>query len=304
MSVRVLRAGLLTTVQDLGRVGHQHDGVSVCGAMDVAALRLANAVVGNPDAAAGLEVTLLGPALQFQDDAVFCIAGADLSGTLDHEPVALLRALHARAGSVLTFGDRVNGCRAYIAFAGGIDVPVVLGSRSTDLRARFGGFNGRALAKGDVVETGKLDFAARRAAAAITPRRAPRDEVTVRALPGRHFDLLMAESRAFLLSEQARWFRVTPQSNRMGYRLEGPPLGFAQQIEMISEPVVFGTVQLPPGGNPIVLMADRQTTGGYPRVLEVATVDLPLLAQAAPGMRVRFVRTTLEEAQDSLNHAR
>ena len=307
MSLRLVRPGLLTTVQDLGRFGHQHEGVPVGGAMDAPALRLANSLVGNPESAACLEVTLLGPALQLQDDVVLAITGADLSATLDDKPIALGRALLARAGTHLTFGQRNNGCRAYVAFAGGIDVPIVLGSRSTYLRARMGGFNGRALAKDDVVPLGRPSKDTQRIAAALPAGAvaaigpglpiAPRDAVAVRAMRGRHFAALTAQSRAALLSANAQWFRLSPQSDRMGYRLDGPQLALRHPLEIISEPVVFGTVQLPPGGNPIVLMADRQTTGGYPRVLEVATVDLPLLAQTAPGMRIRFTEVSLEEAQ-------
>jgi antagonist of KipI len=293
----VIRPGLLTTVQDLGRYGHQHEGVSVGGAMDTPALRLANALVGNPEGAAALEVTLMGPVLEFQDDAVISITGADLSATLDQQPIPRLRAIRVTAGSQLEFGERINGCRAYIAFSGGIDVPVVLGSRSTYLRAGIGGFGGRALARGDIIGIGEPASHARSIIPSIVMPVPPRDDVTIRAMRGRHFAALNRASRAALFSADEEPFRISAQSDRMGYRLEGPGITMQRAVEIASEPVAFGTVQLPPGGSPIILMADRQTTGGYPHVLEVASVDLPLLAQSVPGTRLRFSETSLEEAQ-------
>jgi len=313
--VRVQRSGLLTTVQDLGRTGHQHEGVPVGGAMDRAALRLANLLVGNAEGEAALEVTLHGPVLELEGDVLLSITGADLSASLDDRPLALDRAVHAPAGARLTFGRPVTGCRAYLAFAGGIAVPPALGSRATYVRAGLGGLGGRALAPGDLLPLGEPTEWSHRLAASIPLRRtapwgpAPRqlartgEDIEVRALPGAHFGALAPESKAALLADAgnphsaAGWFVVTGESDRMGYRLDGPSLALAQALELVSEPVAFGTVQLPPGGKPIVLMADRQTTGGYPRVLEAIGVDLTLLAQAAPGTRVRFRETSLEEAQ-------
>jgi antagonist of KipI len=297
MSVCVIRPGLLTTVQDLGRYGHQHEGVAVGGAMDVPALRLANAIVGNPEGAAALEVTLLGPTLEFEDDVVISITGADLSATLENHPMPRMRATNVSAGARLTFGEPIKGCRAYIAFRGGIDVPIVLGSRSTYLRANIGGFRGRALAKEDVLSIGEPEVQARSISPSIAMPAPPRDEVVVRAMRGRHFEELSFASRTTLFSADGEPFRISAQSDRMGYRLDGPVLTMERPLEILSEPVAFGTVQLPPGGNPIILMADRQTTGGYPRVLDIASVDLPLLAQSAPGTRVRFSEVSLEEAQ-------
>jgi len=312
VNLRVLRAGLLTTVQDLGRTGHQHEGVPVGGAMDTAALRVANLLVGNAESAAGLEVTLLGPTLELPGDVLLSITGADLAPTLDERPLLMAHAVHAPAGSQLAFGGPRAGCRAYVAFAGGIDVPLVLGSRATYLRAGIGGLHGRALAADDRITLGEPSARSRRIAACVavgssaswSPARfagtalrvlpSTGTAVEVRALRGRHYDELTAAS------QQALWlepFVVSGDSDRMGYRLVGPPLALAEPRELVSEAVAFGTVQLPPGGNPIVLLADRQTTGGYPRVLEVASVDLPLLAQTPPGGQVRFREVSLEEAQ-------
>jgi antagonist of KipI len=314
VAVRVLRSGLYTTVQDLGRAGHQHEGVPVCGAMDASALRVANLLVGNPETAAALEVTLLGPTLELSGDVLLSVTGADLSATLDAQPIAPGRTVHARAGARLTFGARITGCRAYVGFAGGIAVPPVLGSRSTYVAGRLGGLRGRALMSGDELPVGEPGARSRALAAVLEPGQvapwwpaplragmpagsAGEDTVEVRALRGRHFEALTSASRDALLSGAAEWFTVSAASDRMGYRLEGPPLALQDPLEMISEGVAFGTVQLPPGGALIVLMADRQTTGGYPRLLEVASADREVLAQARPGTRVRFREVSLEEAR-------
>jgi len=304
-AIRVIRPGLLTTIQDLGRPGHQREGVPVGGAMDTVAARVANLAVGNGPGEATLEVTLLGPTLELDGDVVVAVAGADLGARLDGEPVMPGRAVRGRPGSRLTFAGPGAHCRAYVAFAGGIAVPPVLGSRSTYLRGRFGGLEGRALKAGDVLPLGQPSVLAHRIAERIRPGgsaawTAWRGEVVaysaslVRAVRGAHFGALTPASAAALLSQP---FRIAPESDRMGYRLTGPALELQLPMELLSEAVTFGTVQLPPGGQPIVLMADRQTTGGYPRVLEVATVDLPILAQAPPGAQIRFQEISLETSQ-------
>lgn len=302
--LKVLRPGLLTTVQDLGRA-RQAEGVPAGGAMDRFALRLANLAVGNAEGAAALEVTLLGPTLEVQGDVVLAIAGADLGARLDDRPVPLGRAVRTKPGAWLTFGGSSEGCRAYVAVAGGIDVPLVLGSRSTYLRGRFGGLAGRALAAGDVLPLGGPTPLNERIAKGLAPGRATswtavpanrpdyRTDV-LRALPGAHLGLLTPEARETLWRAP---FRVTSESDRMGFRLEGPPLELEHATELVSEPVAFGTVQLPPAGRPILLMADRQSAGGYPRILEVAGVDLPVAAQARPGATLRFQEISLHEAQ-------
>jgi len=308
MSVRVARPGLLSTVQDLGRPGLQRHGVVVGGAMDTTALRIANLLVGNAQDAAALEVTLLGPTLEFDGEHLFAIGGADLGAHLDREPVPPWRPCKAGPGSVLSFTGARSGCRAYVALAGGIDVPRVLGSRGTDLRAGIGGVGGRALAAGDVIAIGapstharrwldELSARARRVAGWGASRSlfAPSvPEPVIRVLRGLDHELFDAPSRAALLEAV---FQVSAQSDRMGYRLDGPRLTLEQPRELLSAPIALGTVQVPPSGQPIVLMADRHSVGGYPRIAQVITADLPLLAQAALGARVRFREVTLAEAQ-------
>lgn len=311
MNIRVLAPGLLTTVQDLGRMGYQHLGVPVSGAMDPFALRVANLLVGNDTGNAALEITLAGPTLRFDtEDALLALAGADLGALLDDRwPVPPWRPVRARCGTTLSFRGGESGCRAYLAVAGGLAVPPVLGSRSTFVRAALGGVEGRALRAGDVLPLGAPPPLSQRIAARIRHGDAPAAVTrwgaahsfrpaysaapTVRLLAGSHTNLLTPDARALLHEAE---FTVSPRSDRMGYRLAGPRLELAAPVEVLSEAVAFGTVQLPPDGQPIVLMADRQPTGGYPRIGEVASVDLPLLAQLRPGDALRFQPVTLAEA--------
>lgn len=312
MSARVLHPGVLTTVQDRGRTDHQHQGIPVSGAMDELSLRLANLLVGNEEGAAALEVTLVGPTLRFDEQTLIAFGGADIGASADGVPIPNWRPVCVAAGTVVTAEAALRGCRSYVAVAGGIDVPCVLGSRSTYVRAALGGLGGRPLRRGDVVAFGAPSELSRRIAAAVldgpragkvvvggwgpTPRLMPfyGSGRPIRLLHGEHTDVLTSESAERLWNAE---FRVGAQSDRMGYRLEGPSLELSRPVEILSEAVTFGTMQLPSGGGPIVLMADRQTTGGYPRVGEVASVDLPLVAQLKPGDRMRFRPVSLEEAQ-------
>lgn len=292
MSIRVVLGGPSTTVQDLGRRGVQRDGVPESGAMDAVAARIANLLVGNDERAAVLESTLAGPALLFERAATVALGGGDFAATLDGEPVHPWHAFPVRAGATLTLGNARHGCRAYIAIAGGIDVPVVLGSRSTCLPARFGGHEGRALRAGDVLRHHEpLVQPARRALAASLR---PSYDSTVRMIAGAHQPLLGPASREALFGSA---LRVSQRSDRMGYRLEGANLVLRAPVELLSAGVAAGTLQLPPGGAPILLMADHQTTGGYPIVGHVATVDLGKVAQLRPGDAIRFAGISLDEAQ-------
>jgi len=299
----VLKPGMLSTFQDPGRSGWQHLGVPVSGPMDARAHRLANLLVGNDENTATLEVTLLGPQLRFDAPACFAIAGADLTATLNGQAAALHRPLVARAGDVLAWGARRQGVRAYLAVHGGWQLDEVMGSCATNLRSRFGGWHGRALAKGDVVPLrttfagDKLDMLADAlwqqriylpGTLGLNPRR------SLRILPGPHWAAFTTESQRAL---QQHPYRIGTASDRMGYRLEGPQLALTKPLQIISEGIGAGTMQVPADGAPIVLMADRQTTGGYPKMAHVASVDLPQLAQLAPGEHVRFDLITLDAAQ-------
>jgi antagonist of KipI len=310
LALKVHRAGILSTLQDLGRYGYQRFGVPVGGVMDEYSHRLANLLVGNPEEEATLEMTLAGPRLEFTEDALIGICGGDFGPAIGGSRVQTARPVLVRAGSVLDFGTCRLGCRAYLAVAGGFDVPRVMNSKSTHLRGGFGGLDGRALRRGDLLLTGQgapglypsLRAEVEEGAAFAYPRWSvnansaflAHDHHRIHFIPGRHWDLFTEESQQQFAGVE---FRIAPDSDRMGYRLEGPPLELEQPAEILSEAVSFGTIQVPPDGRPIVLMANRQTTGGYPRIGEVATVDLPMLAQLPPGDTLRFEPITLEDSQ-------
>jgi antagonist of KipI len=298
-AVEVMRPGLLTSVQDAGRWGHQALGVPVSGAMDTASLRRANGLVGNADGDAALEITLLGPRLRALGDLTVAVAGARFELDVDGHTVPGSGAFPLSAGAVLTFGRRTWGARAYLAVAGGIDVPPVLGSRSTHLVSKMGGLEGRALRTGDLVPVGHRPDT-RRAAAAAPPAVAfdqTRGPCTLRVVPGPQQEWFSAAALDTLLSAT---FAVSARSDRMGYRLDGPALAASRPEELVSEPVPFGAIQVPPGGAPILLMADRQTAGGYPKIATVIAADLPAAGQLAPADPVRFAVCTLAEALAAL----
>ena len=306
MSIKVLRPGLLTTLQDHGRHGFQRVGLCPGGAMDPVALALANALVGNPPDEAALEVTVIGPELAFEHDTLVAVCGAEFGGFPHNRPVL------AAAGTRFNVGRAARGARAYIAVAGGFGVDPVLGSRSTYLPGQFGGFEGRALKHGDVLPLRDSKAAERFSMLKKTrdgtvrwstpPLTLPdREPILVHVIEGQHFASFDSNSqRAFF---DTVW-RIAPDSNRMGFRLSGPPLGRPQADEILSGPTCLGSVQVPPSGVPIALMADHQTTGGYPRIAEIASADVARLAQLAPGGKVHFAKCSLDIATELRRDAR
>ncbi len=285
MEMRILRGGMQTTVQDLGRPGHRAAGVPLSGAMDPFALRVANLLVGNPENAAALECTLVGPELEFSAETVVALGG------VEWECMPSWKPLRVPAGERVRLGGCLRGCRGYLTVAGGIEVEAVLGSRSTYLRAGFGGHEGRALRDGDMLAV----LAAARQVGnnwRIDERVLPAYSAgpTVRVIRGAQAD----EFGAALFETE---FKISAQSDRMGLRLTGAKLMRTSVEELVSSAVAPGTVQVPPDGHPIVLMADAQTIGGYPQAAHVISADLPLMAQLRPGDAVRFAEVTLVEAQ-------
>jgi KipI family sensor histidine kinase inhibitor len=294
-AVEVLDPGLLTTVQDAGRDGHRRVGVSAAGPLDAPAHQAANRAAGNAPGAAALECTVGGPALSFLAPVRFAVAGADLGAVLERAdlgpwPVPLGASVLARPGNVLRFAGRRSGCRAYVALGGGIDVPEVLGSRATDLASAFGGFAGRALRAKDRLALGRAtaDGATDRPGAGAATAR-----VTVRVVLGPQADHFDAATTARFLATP---WRVGSTSDRVGCRLEGEPLPHLGPGEILSDGMVPGSIQVPPEGQPIVMMADGPTTGGYPKIATVVTADLALLAQVVPGEgAVRFEAVRKED---------
>jgi len=294
--LRVESPGLLSTVQDEGRWGHQRDGMVVAGAMDPFAASVANLLAGNPRGAAVLEITLLGPVLRAFADVRLALCGADLSPRIDGQPAPVWKTFTLREGQALTFGRRRSGARAYLAVAGGFQVPAVLGSRATFLRARLGGFEGRALQAGDVLEgVRQTPVPAERG---LRPADIPdyAQPAVLRVLPGPHSSAFTGGGSDTFFSCS---YTVSPQSDRQGYRLSGPAVARTGAADILSEAMPWGGIQVPPDGSPILLMADRQTTGGYPLVGVVVSADLSRAGQLAPGDCVRFEAVTLAEAHEA-----
>ena len=304
MSATVLSPGFLTTVQDQGRTGSRGIGVSTGGALDAHALRTANLLVGNDPAAAGLEITLGGFRARFEDQRAIAWCGGDFQVRIADVTFAAGRAAAVRAGDEIEVRGAEVGCRAWLAISGGIDVPRLLGSRSTDLRAQFGGLGGRALEPDDVIELEPMPAAAESMMVALQKDRvaswsAPAEwartsnaRPVLRLVRGTEWPSFEPVSRAALWRET---FTVTPQADRMGVRLEGARLHY-NGAELLSEAVTAGTIQVPPSGEPIILLPDCQTIGGYPKLAHVITVDLPIAAQLRPGDEMRFREVSLADA--------
>jgi antagonist of KipI len=283
-------------VQDLGRYGHQASGVPAAGPMDAFSHRLANQLAGNDPAAATLEITLIGPELIVEANTTLAITGAYFDVTCDERPLAIGESFTVSRGQRLRFGRIVQGARAYLAIAGGVQTPVVLGSRATHLVSRMGGFAGRALVAGDriPIEGDVPPRPVRKAAGLMLPTKG---RALLRVMAGPQADWFHADALKTIAGVS---FRISPQSNRMGYRLQGPPLVRLHDRELISEPLGIGAIQVPSAGEPILLMADRQTAGGYPKIGYVISADLPLAGQLAPGDFIEFHLCTQQEAVAAL----
>ncbi|KMY52052.1 biotin-dependent carboxyltransferase family protein [Peribacillus loiseleuriae] len=310
--IKIIKPGLLTTVQDLGRYGFQKYGIIASGAMDQLSHRIANLLVGNDESKPALEITLIGPVIEFTETALISLAGGNLSPKINGCAIDLWRPTLVSKGSTLSFGPCKTGCRAYLAIAGSFQITTVMGSDSTYLRAGIGGFKGRALKAGDVLRSEPMSKCSTRIFQRLSKRLAERDYIEatwmadpilsscymgkppIRVIKGRQYHWFTEESKQDFFQKE---FMVTSQSDRMGYRLKGEPLALATAEEMVSEAVGNGSIQVPAEGNPIVLLADRQTTGGYPKIAQIATVDLPIIAQAKPGDKLQFKLISLKESQ-------
>lgn len=294
MSIKILSAGPLSTVQDAGRFGYLKSGVGTSGVMDREAYETANRLLQNTNHEAVIEATLLGPTLFFDSGCVCCITGADMTPLLDGQPAPMYRPFLINAGQTLSLSGAVNGCRSYLAFAGGIDVPFALGSRSTDLKCRLGGYQGRALQKDDILSIGPSaadvsDLLQNKASQPFFS-----SSVTVRVIEGPQAEYFTDRGKQAFYG---RPYVVSPESDRMGYRLEGPAVESRQGVDIVSDGIAFGAVQIPPSGKPIILLSDRQTTGGYAKIATVISGDIPKLAQLKPGDQILFEKTDLSKIQ-------
>ena len=298
-AIHIVRAGMLTTIQDRGRWGLQARGVPVAGPMDPCSHRLANALVGNDPAAATLEVTLVGPELEFDAEGVVAIAGAEFEIAVDGRSVPLNAAFLVAAGARLRFGRRLRGARAYLAVEGGIAVPPTLGSRATHVISAMGGLDGRPIRGGDVlpltdsVRTGWPRTNEPRTPIVPLPEHAAR----LRVLAGPQADLFSRDALDVL---QSAPYTISSTSDRMGFRLDGPKLTHARGADIISDATPLGVLQVPASGQPILLMADRQTSGGYPKIATVISADMSVAGQLGPGDAITFVVCTPREALAAL----
>lgn len=295
--LKIIKPGFLTTIQDRGRFHYQKWGIPPSGVMDEYALRVGNILVGNEEGEGGLEITYQGPVIEFLAPGLAALTGADLGAMLNGHSCEPWESFRVKEGDILQFSGSRNGYRAYFTAAGGIAVPTVMGSTSTYLRGNIGGINGRVLREGDILDS-KLLEKDRAAAEKATPpeyRNIPVDSQVVRVVLGPQDDAFCAEGiETFLYSE----YRVTHESDRMGYRLEGPRIQHKSGADIISDGIAMGSIQVPGDGMPIVLMADRQTTGGYAKIATVITPDLWKIAQAKPGDSLRFSSVSWGQANE------
>ncbi len=299
-TIEVVEGGLFTSVQDLGRYGYQRYGVPVSGAMDPYSLRLANILLGNPEGAAALEITLVGPKLKFLANTTIALGGADLAPRLNGSPVPPWQSFRVAKGSLLTFDGPRSGVKSYLAVPGGIDVPVVMGSRSTYSQGSLGGHEGRSLKPGDRISVLRKDAGSYPNSATIPRSLVPGREhdFRIRVVMGPQADAFTPEGIAVFFSST---YTVSQKSNRIGYRLQGPAVDHLKSADIISDGVTFGAVQITGDGLPVVLMADRGTTGGYTKIGAVISVDIGELAQTLPGDHITFQAVSVEEAHRLLS---
>ena len=301
MSIFIRKSGILTTVQDLGRNGFRRFGINPNGATDTQAVRLINILLGNDETEAVLEMHFPAPVFEFEENAVIALGGADFNVEINDKLIENWRPCFIEKGSKLSFEKKIFGSRAYLAVKGGFAVEKWLGSFSTNLRAEVGGFQGKALQKNDRIplnskfkmQNSKFDY---KISSSLIPNY-QKYAAKIRVIEGAEFQMLTALSELNFLKQE---FTITPNSDRMGFRLRGEPLYLLDSIELISSAVNFGTIQLLPDGQMIILMVDHQTSGGYPRIANVVSADLPILAQLNPNKCVGFELISQKEAENLL----
>ena len=294
MKMHITKAGALTTVQDEGRFGYMEYGIGESGAMDRVSYQKANWLVGNENGEAALEFTFFGADIEFDGNTVIAFMGADMNAEMDGIPIKRGKAYEVTKGQKLSFGVAANGLRTYLAVAGGIDVPVVMDSRSTNLRCQMGGYCGRKLEEGDALMIGESDALKKRKK--IKKRRSEvktySDQICVRAIKGPQDDYFTEEGLNTFVHTT---YKMSPESDRMGIRLSGAKVESKNGMDIVSDGITFGSVQITSSGQPIILMADHQTTGGYAKIATVVKEDLQYLAQARPGNEICFKCVTLQE---------
>lgn len=318
MSISVLKPGLLTTVQDSGRYGYEKSGIVVSGAMDIYDMKLANIAVGNNESEGVLEATMIGPSLKIDKGELISITGADISPVINKEKVPMGRPVYIKEDSILEFGQIISGCRVYIAVCGGFEIKPVMGSVSTYLRGALGGVEGRALKKGDILNIKSKTIIGENLIKKLMNRSKDIYENSKFCAPHWYIKNYAdygndkSKSNVIRVFEDMQYknfsrksldefwnseFVIDSKSDRMGYRLKGPEISMEEKIEMISGEVSFGTIQIPPDGNPIILLADRATAGGYPKIAHVCDYDIQKLVQMKPGEKIKFEKIDIKEAE-------
>lgn len=296
MGIRIIKPGMLTTVQDSGRTGYQSQGFSVAGVMDMRSFRIANLLLDNPENEPVLEFTLIGPTIEFTSDVIIAITGGDFKPTINGEPASAYTAIYMHKGDILSFGSARTGSRGYIAFSSYLKIPVVMGSRCTNMKSKIGGFKGRKLEVGDYIgfriKRLYIPFFLSRK---LEPDDFSDTEAELRVIMGPQDDLFSKKGIDTFLNSA---YTVTSEFDRMGCRLDGPFIAAKHTSDIISDGIALGSIQVPAHGKPIILLADRQTTGGYAKIATVASVDITKLVQRKTDHKITFKAITVEEAQE------
>ena len=295
MGIKIQQSGLYTSVQDFGRIGYQDLGFSVCGAMDKRSLAIGNLLVGNKEDEAGLEITLIGPKIKFTEENFIAITGGDLNPKLNGKEVSMYKAIFVNKDDVLSFENAKTGARAYIAFCGGLEIEKVMGSKSTNVKCSLGGYKGRALKEGDFIKfsspkTYLTNYLSRR----LDFKLREEQEIVLRVILGPQDDAFTNKGIITFLNEK---YEVTKEFDRMGCRLDGPEIEHKSSADIISDGIVLGSIQVPSHGKPIIMLSDRQTTGGYTKIATVISVDIEKLAQSKTGDKIRFEEKKIKKAQ-------
>ena len=298
MGIRILKKGMLTTIQDLGRSGYQSQGFGVSGVMDVRSFRIANLLLDNPENEAVLEFTLIAPKIQFTSETIIAITGGDFMPKVNGKPVKMYTALYMHKDDILEFGGCRTGSKGYIAFSSYLDVPVVMGSRSTNMKCGIGGFKGRKLLDDDYIGFRmKRRYIPYFLSRSLELDEFDYEEVNLRVVMGPQEEMFTKQGKETFLNHD---YTVTSDFDRMGCRLEGPYIAAKGKTDIISDGIVFGSIQVPSQGKPIILLSDRQTIGGYAKIATVATIDIPKLVQLKPDNKIRFTAISVTEAQELL----
>ncbi|MGL6104870.1 biotin-dependent carboxyltransferase family protein [Romboutsia sp.] len=295
MGIIIHNGGMYTTLQDYGRIGYQDSGFSVCGAMDKKALTIANILVGNDEFEAGLEATLVGPTIEFTKNNIIAVTGGDLSPKINGKNIEMYKAILVKSKDILSFESAKAGARAYISFSGGLEIPLVMGSKSTNVKCSMGGYKGNTLKQGDFIKfNSPKEYLPNFLSRKISNEEIYENNITLRVILGPQDDAFTKKGIETFFSKE---YEITKEFDRMGCRLDGPVIEHKESADIISDGIVLGSIQVPSHGKPIIMLSDRQTTGGYTKIGTVVSVDIHKLAQGKVGDRIQFEQIDIDKAQ-------